>query len=66
MPCSPLQLLSHGALLDEPDDDGDTPLSTASFHGAVNTVSLLLNKGADKNVVNRYGRTMFSAACQGV
>lgn len=63
--CVSLKLLTAEANIDDLDDDGDSPLSTAAFHGAVNTVSLLINKGADRTVINRYGRSVFSAACQG-
>lgn len=46
------------------DDHGNTPLWYASVYYAINikTINLLLKKGADMYLVNKYGRSTFSSA----
>ena len=42
-----------------------TPLHVASTNGHLNAVSLLLDRGADLNMVNNYGNTVLCAAYDG-
>ena len=46
------------------DDHGNTPLWYASVYYVINikTINLLLKKGADMHLVNKYGRSTFSSA----
>jgi ankyrin repeat protein len=54
------ELISHGYRIDEPDNEGDTPLIYAAVRGR-ETALLLLEKGADPNRRNNRGRTALHA-----
>ena len=55
-------LLEHGAVINVQDQDGWTPLHTASRYGALEVVRLLLELGADVEVKNNYGETALQFA----
>lgn len=48
-------LLDHGAHIDALGEDGDTPLHRAVAAGQDEMVQLLLARGADPTLRNRYG-----------
>jgi ankyrin repeat protein len=50
-------LLEHGAAINAPADDGESPLHKASEKGHVDVVWLLLEHGADPNISDNYGKT---------
>ena len=54
-------LLEHGADVDAPDDDSQTPLHLASSFGRVKVVLVLLNAGANANMKNAEGQTPLHA-----
>jgi ankyrin repeat protein len=51
------KLLAHGADVNAPDDDGDTPLHGAAQTGNVEIIRQLLDKGANPNAKNEQGGT---------
>jgi len=55
-------LLAHKANLNPQDEDGMTPLMLASIAGKINSVNLLLEKGADKQIHNHAGKTALEEA----
>jgi len=54
-------LIRFGALVDIPDSKGNTPLSDATFYseGRGELITLLLSKGANKELKNNYGISAF-------
>jgi len=50
-------LLDAGAPVDQPDDDGITPLGWAAIANRVETARLLIQRGADVNHVDKKGMT---------
>jgi len=57
-------LLSHGADINLPDEEGRTPLYWASLSGHVDIARLLLSHGADVNARTKSGATPLHAACK--
>ncbi|CAG0911386.1 unnamed protein product, partial [Cyprideis torosa] len=55
----------RGDMLNERDDDGDTPLSCAVLEGDVECVRLLLEAGADVTIANEDGQTPIDLAKNG-
>lgn len=51
------RLLSRGANVNLPDQDGDTALHAAMQRGSLNLVQALLSKGANPNAKNKLGGT---------
>jgi ankyrin repeat protein len=53
--CAPAieMLLSRGADVDEPNEDGNTALMSAASHGFAPLVQLLLDRGADMERTNK-------------
>lgn len=49
-------LLDHGASLDNLDSNGDTPLHFASIRGSVESIEMLLARGADIDSKNAQGQ----------
>jgi ankyrin repeat protein len=60
------ELLNNGAGTDIQNEDGDSPLLFAvknfGQHNDLESVELLLNKGADVNLVNKYGENVMKLA----
>lgn len=56
-------LLAHGADVNAANGHGTTPLMVAAGRGCLSTVRILVERGADVNLVDRAGRTAFSFAC---
>ncbi len=52
-------LIDAGADLNFRNNDGSTPLHTASFFCRPELVALLLKKGADKSIKKKYGQTAY-------
>jgi ankyrin repeat protein len=50
-------LLDAGASVDQPDDDGITPLGWAAISNRVEMARLLIQRGADVNHVDKKGMT---------
>ncbi|XP_065650592.1 uncharacterized protein LOC136078729 [Hydra vulgaris] len=50
-------LLEKGALIDNPDGDGNSPLLLAAKYGKTNAAKLLIEKGANVMFQNNYGST---------
>jgi ankyrin repeat protein len=50
-------LLKHGADINAPKLNGDTPLHAASINGHTEIVRLLLEHGADRRACYQYGQT---------
>jgi uncharacterized protein len=58
-------LLDNGVPIEFHDEDGSTPLSTASAYGETDIVRLLLKRGADFRARDKYGNTaLMAASCQ--
>jgi hypothetical protein len=55
-------LLEKGALINDQDHKGWTPLHRACIHGRVAVACLLLEKGADPTIQDRNGKTPFDVA----
>ena len=49
-------LVSQGADINQPDNEGKTPLWIASFHGHLSTVKYLVSQGADINQIDNDGK----------
>ena len=58
------RLLDNGADVNAKDDDGYTPLISASAGGFVETAKFLLENGADMNAEDKYGWTSLMYASQ--
>lgn len=58
-------LIEKGASLSEQDREGNTALHQASFHGFFESVSALLNAGADQSMLNNKGKTPLEYAKEG-
>jgi len=54
--------LNHGANIHATDNDGSTPLHFAAEYGNLEVVKLLLKRGADKNLKDKYGNTPLESA----
>ena len=48
-------VLSHGALIDAQQEDGITPLYSATHFGHVDVVQAMVSRGADVSIVNNDG-----------
>ncbi|KAH0535963.1 hypothetical protein FGG08_007137 [Glutinoglossum americanum] len=57
-----LYLIELGAMIDNEDVDGDTPLLDSIHHNSHRCLSLLLSYGADYTRKNRWGRTVLHQA----
>lgn len=55
-------LLANEKIVDEPDEDGDTPLINASDAGCLESVKVLLARGANVNAVSGGGFTALHRA----
>jgi len=55
-------LLSHGAKVNDRDDDGQTPLHTAARDGNLKVVELLLTHGAEINAKDKQSKTPLQLA----
>eukprot|EP00300_Choanocystis_sp_HF-7_P016540 c19437_g1_i7.p1 GENE.c19437_g1_i7~~c19437_g1_i7.p1 ORF type:complete len:117 (+),score=22.58 c19437_g1_i7:173-523(+) len=55
-------LVAHGAHVNLPNHDGDSPLMTAAYLGNLDAVNLLLKRGADPLLQNMAGDTALSMA----
>jgi ankyrin repeat protein len=55
-------LLNAGARVDEPNEDGDTPLTYAVMRNRLALVKMLVARGADVNHRNGSGQTVRQAA----
>ncbi|MGZ5286637.1 MAG: ankyrin repeat domain-containing protein [Flavisolibacter sp.] len=53
------KLLKSKASINQPDEEGDTPLMLAALYGNTSTLQWLLQKGADPNKTNKDGETPF-------
>ncbi|KAF1325077.1 Tkl protein kinase, partial [Globisporangium splendens] len=59
-------LVEHGAIVDDPDDQGVTPLMVAAARGRVRIVEYLVSVGADVTKMTRWGTTVaFQCAANG-
>lgn len=58
-------LIEKGAMIDEKDAGGDTPLLKASFYGSVKIVEELLKNGANIKAINNEGNTALHEAFLG-
>ena len=56
-------LLANEHIIDQPDEDGDTPLSNASDAGCLESVKILLARGAIVNATADCGFTALHRAC---
>lgn len=57
-------LLSAGAEVNDHDLEGQTPLMAAAAFGDVELVTLLIQKGADREAVDLAGRTAWNHAAR--
>ena len=57
-PNNAMALLVAGAHVDEPDNDGDTPLLDTIIHNETRTIDSLLRYSADIGHRNKYGQTI--------
>jgi ankyrin repeat protein len=55
-------LLENGAKVDQPDENGITPLMSASGWGFKDLIALLLEKGADISIKDKSGRSALDFA----
>jgi ankyrin repeat protein len=57
-------LIDAGAIVDLQDNNGNTPLGTATFEsrGRGEMISILLRAGADRNCPNAHGQTPLKLA----
>jgi len=55
-----MRLLERGAKINAQDDEGFTPLMNACQNRHVEVVRVLVEKGADKSIQNRYGDSALS------
>lgn len=58
-------LLGRGYPVDARDNDGNTPLMLAARHGKVKTVAVLLERGANANLINSAGTSALGYASDG-
>lgn len=58
-------ILTCGANIEETDNYGDTAASIAAYYGNIATLKLLLEKGADRNVVNEFGENLLMRSIEG-
>lgn len=56
------EFLDHGIPVDLRDDDGNTLLMLAAYHGRLEGVRLLLDRGADPNLRNHRDQTPVAGA----
>ncbi len=59
-----LLLIEAGANINEPDNDGQTPMHVAASSEAVDCLLLLLDKGVNTESRNRYGETPLHVSCK--
>uniref|UniRef100_K3WTG4 Uncharacterized protein n=1 Tax=Globisporangium ultimum (strain ATCC 200006 / CBS 805.95 / DAOM BR144) TaxID=431595 RepID=K3WTG4_GLOUD len=53
-------LVEHGAVVDDPDDQGVTPLMVAAARGRIRVVEYLVSAGADITKMTKWGTTVAS------
>jgi ankyrin repeat protein len=56
------EFLDHGFNVDEQDGEGNSLLMLATYHGRVDTVELLLTRGADPDLRNHRDQTPIAGA----
>ena len=54
--------LDHGLPGDVQDDDGNTPLMLAAYHGHAETVQMLIQRGADVDLRNEHNQAPVAGA----
>jgi len=54
--------VEHGLPVDVQDDDGNTPLMLAAYHGHAETVRMLVEQGADVDLTNNRNQTPVAGA----
>ncbi len=54
--------VDHGLPSDVQDDDGNTPLMLAAYHGHSETVQMLIERGADVNLRNNRNQAPVAGA----
>lgn len=59
-----LALIRAGGDVNHVDVDGDSPLFTASYHGSMIAIKLLLKNGADSSLANNEGTTSSKILCR--
>lgn len=58
-------LIEKKADINNKEDNGFTPLMLAAMRGNIQVAALLLEKGADMNAVNKFGKTALQLAEEG-
>lgn len=56
------RLIGLGAKIDATDDNGDSPLFEAAREGSFETVRVLIENGADINLMNKHNKTSLDLA----
>ena len=54
--------IDHGLPRDVQDDDGNTPLMLAAYHGHAETVQMLIQRGADVDLRNKRNQAPVAGA----
>ena len=57
-------LLNLGHPIEFPDEEGNTPLASASSSNGLDSMKLLMRKGANPNYKNKYNETPLWLACR--
>lgn len=55
-------MIGLGAKIDATDDNGDSPLIEAAREGGLETVRVLIENGADINLMNKHNKTSLDLA----